>query len=182
MHTVSKKKGRKRKSVIFKLWGAEKTVIRQPMYPFKAPQTCCYSRLYPQMAAMDTLVNEHSFQYCLFQHVPALLILLRSLSWYGLWSCDRATAFPSLSHNTPRESPTLATVSSLSDSSATKHVVPVQKIKRKIHISSVYMLCILQRLLKIVIFAYKVLGRLSCFIWTSSEKGTQKNNNQLSSS
>lgn len=56
--------------------------------------------------------------------VPALLILLRSLSWYGLWSCDSATAFPSLSHNTPRESPTLATVSSLSDSSAIRHVVP----------------------------------------------------------
>lgn len=33
-------------------------------------------------------------------------------------------ALPSLSHRTPRESPTLATVSSLSDSRATRHVVP----------------------------------------------------------
>lgn len=33
-------------------------------------------------------------------------------------------ALPSLSHSTPRESPTLATVSSLSDSRATRHVVP----------------------------------------------------------
>lgn len=31
---------------------------------------------------------------------------------------------PSLSHRTPRESPTLATVNSLSDSRATRHVVP----------------------------------------------------------
>lgn len=33
-------------------------------------------------------------------------------------------AFPSLSQRTPRESPTLATVNSLSDSRATRHVVP----------------------------------------------------------
>lgn len=33
-------------------------------------------------------------------------------------------ALPSLSQRTPRESPTLATVNSLSDSSATRHVVP----------------------------------------------------------
>lgn len=33
-------------------------------------------------------------------------------------------ALPSLSQRTPRESPTLATVSSLSDSRATRHVVP----------------------------------------------------------
>lgn len=38
-------------------------------------------------------------------------------------------AFPSLSHSTPRESPTLATVSSLSDSSAIKQVVPGEKQK-----------------------------------------------------
>lgn len=36
-------------------------------------------------------------------------------------------AFPSLSHSTPRESPTLATVSSLSDSKAIKQVVPEEK-------------------------------------------------------
>lgn len=36
-------------------------------------------------------------------------------------------ALPSLSHRTPRESPTLATVSSLSDSRATRHVVPETK-------------------------------------------------------
>lgn len=33
-------------------------------------------------------------------------------------------ALPSLSQRTPRESPTLATVSCLSDSRATRHVVP----------------------------------------------------------
>lgn len=33
-------------------------------------------------------------------------------------------ALPSLSQRTPRESPTLATVNSLSDSRATRHVVP----------------------------------------------------------
>lgn len=40
-------------------------------------------------------------------------------------------AFPSLSHRTPRESPTLATVRSLSDSRAIKHVVP-EKEKREV--------------------------------------------------
>lgn len=38
-------------------------------------------------------------------------------------------AFPSLSHSTPRESPTLATVSSLSDSSAIRQVVPGEQQK-----------------------------------------------------
>lgn len=40
-------------------------------------------------------------------------------------------ALPSLSQSTPRESPTLATVSSLSDSSATRHVVPVNRERKK---------------------------------------------------
>ena len=62
---------------------------------------------------------------------PAFLILLRSLSWYGLWSWDRGMALPSLSHRTPRESPTLATVNSLSDSRATRHVVPASMGRRR---------------------------------------------------
>lgn len=48
-----------------------------------------------------------------------------------MWSWDRGMAFPSLSHSTPRESPTLATVSSLSDSSAIRQVVPGERKKAR---------------------------------------------------
>ena len=55
--------------------------------------------------------------------------ILTMFTCCGLWSYERGTAFPSLSHNTPRESPTLATVNLFFCSKATNAVVPEEKIK-----------------------------------------------------
>lgn len=45
-------------------------------------------------------------------------------TWFGLWSAERGMALPSLSHITPLESPTLATVSLSPHTTATSAVEP----------------------------------------------------------